>query len=173
MGRRQNPPGYRLHEEAQALLNFFGKDVAAHLLANGISTMHPAFHLFLGITATMTYPGVSTDRASQIIYVLFLGPTLNQISSIATTHPSYLYYFTRKPDGDVPYSYNWGEFPAVDWGAEHGMEMGYVFGHMSTPGVPGNSYDTVSQADRVIGRAVNQAWVTLAKTGYYTYLSNN
>ena len=181
-------------EEATPLIQIVPREDLYRLLEDGIKPSHYLVTAAKYFPQMMTYPGLAPAEKTQLIFdhyftdldnphktmrhlldyaahIGFLGPAINQITNIATTNPSYLYYFARSPDGDVPYSYSWGEFPAVDWGAEHGMEMGYVFGHMSTPGVPGSSYDNVSQADREIGRAVNQAWVTFAKTGQvYVYI---
>ena len=170
------------------MLTFLPREYYLPLLTYGVTATHPLFGAFIDFARQMSFLGLDKDLMIKLIYnhyirdtsdpyrlmrqlldyladMVFLGPIMNQVSSIHGQSKTYLYYFSRVEEGDLPYSLNIEEYPLISWGAEHGMEMGYVFGYMSTADIPGSSYYNISQADRDLGRMMKHAWVTFAKTG--------
>jgi para-nitrobenzyl esterase len=66
--------------------------------------------------------------------------------------PVYVYYFNHRP----PYP----DMPMFkDWGAVHGTEIAYVFGHMSGPMM------AYTDADKALSDQMQTYWTNFAKTG--------
>ena len=99
----------------------------------------------------------------------FIASTVGGADKIAEAgNTVYMYRFDQTPD--KPLNTNVLQLhlvaaPEMDYGAIHGFDVFYMFGHSLLEDVPMSSADTMAEADKAVAASMVHAWSTFAKTG--------
>ena len=101
--------------------------------------------------------------------MFFIAPTVGMADRVAEAgNAVYLYWIDQVPD--VPLETNFPQLhleaaPELNYGALHGFDSFYMFGHGQLKDVPGSSMDKMPDADKAVSASMMHAWSTFAKTG--------
>ena len=105
---------------------------------------------------------------------LFVAPTVGTARRVAEDNSNnvYVYYLDQSPrlprGKKLPIGFpmlHQAANPELKFGAMHGFDAFYMFGHGLVKGAPLSYEDIFSDTDKAISRSMVHAWATFAKTG--------